>query len=98
MVGRDATVRTNASSDGVRGFSFVQLPGGCVRDEVTGLDWEVKTNDGGLRDWTKTYTYGVGGSVLGAPNSPAVESATACSRVLVVYAFPKPLDRHGREL
>ncbi|MEQ1673424.1 MAG: DUF1566 domain-containing protein, partial [Candidatus Nitrotoga sp.] len=31
-------------------------PKGCVRDSVTGLMWEVKTADGGLRDWTKSYT------------------------------------------
>jgi hypothetical protein len=30
--------------------------GGCVYDNKTGLMWEVKTADGGLRDWNKTYT------------------------------------------
>ncbi len=28
----------------------------CVQDRVTGLMWEVKTADGGLRDWNKRYT------------------------------------------
>jgi hypothetical protein len=28
----------------------------CTRDNTTGLVWEVKTTDGGLRDWSKTYT------------------------------------------
>jgi uncharacterized protein (TIGR02145 family) len=28
----------------------------CTKDNKTGLIWEVKTNDGGLRDSTKTYT------------------------------------------
>jgi hypothetical protein len=28
----------------------------CTKDNATGLIWEVKTNDGGLRDQTKTYT------------------------------------------
>jgi hypothetical protein len=28
----------------------------CTRDNVTGLVWEVKTADGGLRDQAKTYT------------------------------------------
>ena len=28
----------------------------CTKDNKTGLIWEVKTTDGGLRDWTKTYT------------------------------------------
>lgn len=56
MIGRDATAATNISNDGKRGFSFSAVTGGCVQDNVTGLMWEVKTNDGGLRDWTKTYT------------------------------------------
>jgi hypothetical protein len=29
----------------------------CVRDNVTGLIWEVKTNDGGLRDKDNLYTF-----------------------------------------
>ena len=28
----------------------------CTKDSKTGLIWEVKTTDGGLRDWNKTYT------------------------------------------
>lgn len=30
---------------------------GCTRDNVTGLVWEIKTNDGGLRDKSKFYTW-----------------------------------------
>lgn len=56
MVGRDTNPATNSNTDGKLGFSFSAVPGGCVQDNVTGLMWEVKTNDGGLRDWTKTYT------------------------------------------
>jgi hypothetical protein len=29
----------------------------CVRDNITGLMWEVKTTDGGLRDQGHTYTW-----------------------------------------
>ena len=29
----------------------------CVKDNVTGLIWEVKTNDGGLHDRNDTYTW-----------------------------------------
>lgn len=60
--GRDANAATNSNTDGKLGFSFTSVPamgidtGGCVQDNVTGLMWEVKTADGGLRDWTKTYT------------------------------------------
>lgn len=61
MVGRDANPATNSNADGKLGFSFTAVaeganPLGCVQDNVTGLMWENKTNDGGLRDWNKTYT------------------------------------------
>lgn len=29
----------------------------CVRDNVTGLVWEIKTTDGGLRDFENTYSW-----------------------------------------
>jgi hypothetical protein len=32
-------------------------PGACVLDRFTGLVWEVKTRDGGLRDHRHTYTW-----------------------------------------
>lgn len=42
----------------------------CVRDNVTGLIWEVKTADNGLRDKDYTYTWydGVGGLSDGGNN------------------------------
>lgn len=55
--------------DGHAGFSFTKLdangaalPAGattwsCVRDNVTGLIWEVKTNDGGLHDRDDSYNW-----------------------------------------
>jgi hypothetical protein len=59
MVGRDVTNPDNG--DGKLGFSYSAVSGGCVKDNLTGLIWEVKTNDGGLRDWGKAYTnYGDG--------------------------------------
>jgi len=56
MTGRDADPASNSNIDGKLGFSFSAVAGGCVQDNVTGLMWEVKTADGGLRDWHKTYT------------------------------------------
>jgi len=65
--GRDAT--NNDDSDGHAGFSFTkisstgaELPASatewsCVKDNVTGLIWEVKTTDGGLHDKNNTYTW-----------------------------------------
>lgn len=63
--GRDATA--NDDSDGKAGFSFTkiaadgsELPASatswsCVKDNFTGLIWEVKTTSG-LHDWHKTFT------------------------------------------
>ena len=66
--GRDVTHPD--SSDGYYGFSFTKLDSSgaelaasagswsCVLDNVTGLIWEVKTDDGGLRDKDNTYKWG----------------------------------------
>ena len=57
----------------------------CTKDNKTGLTWEVKTTDGGLRDWDKTYTnYFVGetGGYGGSTNSDyfvsSVNKKTLC--------------------
>jgi len=63
--GRDVTANQNL--DGEAGFSFIKLDANanplqassaswsCVKDNVTGLTWEVKTNDGGLHDRINSY-------------------------------------------
>ncbi len=68
MLGRDVEPDTDGDQDGRFGFSFTKvsasgqdLPASatawaCVLDNVTGLLWEVKTSDGGLRDKNRTYT------------------------------------------
>jgi hypothetical protein len=65
--GRDAT--HNDDSDGHGGFSFTKLDASgnplpasasswsCVKDNVTGLVWEVKTDDGGLHDRDDRYNW-----------------------------------------
>lgn len=65
--GRD--VSANDDSDGHAGFSFIKIDSSgnpladsatswsCVLDRVTGLMWEVKTNDGGLRDKDWIYSW-----------------------------------------
>ncbi|NVK23373.1 MAG: DUF1566 domain-containing protein [Gammaproteobacteria bacterium] len=65
--GRDKTA--NDDSDGHAGFSFTKLDAegnslsvdavewNCVQDNVTGLIWEVKTDDDGLRDKDNKYTW-----------------------------------------
>ena len=66
--GRDAN--HNDNSDGHAGFSFSKLNANgeflpasasswsCVKDNVTGLIWEVKTDDGGIHDKDNTYHWG----------------------------------------
>ena len=70
--GRSATA--NSNSDGAGGFDFTRInadgttyngsgnyssePWACVRDDRTGLMWEVKTNDGGIHDATNFYRWG----------------------------------------
>ena len=65
--GRDVTA--NDDSDGHAGFSFTKISStgaalpasatewSCVKDNVTGLMWEVKTDDGGLHDKDWTYSW-----------------------------------------
>ncbi|MEE9446948.1 MAG: DUF1566 domain-containing protein [Arenicellales bacterium] len=66
--GRDAT--HNDDSDGHAGFSFTKIDAtgtelpvamnswSCVKDNVTGLMWEKKTDDGGAHDKDTTYRWG----------------------------------------
>lgn len=74
--GRDST--HNDDSDGHGGFSFSKLDANgsvlassaldwnCVRDNVTGLIWEVKTTDGGIHDHNTSYRWGgVGAEAFG---------------------------------
>ena len=65
--GRDASA--NDDSDGHAGFSFTKVSSSgealaasapewsCVKDNVTGLLWEIHTDDGGLRDKDNGYSW-----------------------------------------
>ena len=65
--GRD--VSANDDSDGHAGFSFTKVDASgealaasapewsCVKDNVTGLLWEIHTDDGGLRDKDNGYSW-----------------------------------------
>ena len=72
QTGRDvlaATGQLTKVGAGDAGFDFTKISAtgqklpanaltwSCVLDNQTGLMWEVKTNDGGLHDTTKTYTW-----------------------------------------
>lgn len=72
--GRDETHSDLANGHG--GFNYTKLDAqgnslpasasnwSCVRDNVTGLVWEVKTDDGGIHDRDNTYRWG-GKTALG---------------------------------
>lgn len=67
LYGRDVTDYDN--TDGHAGFSFTKLDANgnpltavaaqwrCVQDNVTGLVWQIKTNDGGLHDQSRQYSW-----------------------------------------
>lgn len=70
--GRDATANNDADGAAGFSFTkldaggtplidqtvaYTVTPWDCVQDEVTGLQWEVKTDDGSLRDKEWTYTW-----------------------------------------
>jgi hypothetical protein len=87
--GRDVLAKDG--SDGRVGFSYVkisasgaELPNSatswaCVKDKVSGLVWEVKTNDGGLRDKDNAYTnYGDGRSGDASAFAAAVNATGLC--------------------
>jgi len=67
--GRDTNPFMNSDDNGHAGFNFVKISSAgvelsadatsweCVQDNITGLMWEVKTDDGGLRDKNWDYTW-----------------------------------------
>ena len=91
--GRD--VLYDNPTDGHAGFSYTKLaangdrlPAGaaawsCVRDNVTGLTWEVKTEDGGLHDRDSLFTWydsdpTTNGGVAGVPDGGDCSGGIAC--------------------
>lgn len=72
---------------------------GCTRDQVTGIWWEIKTTDGGLRDWNKSYTrlapsqsgYGAKNDAAGYLN--AVNAAGLCGHT--DWQLPTPTALHS---
>ncbi len=64
----------------------------CVRDNVTGLVWEVKTDDGGLHDKDWTYTWydtntSTNGGYPGQPNGGVCQDTTTCDTQQFVAAL-----------
>jgi hypothetical protein len=89
MVGRDANAATNSDIDGSRGFSFTKIDanGGalpatahawiCVKDNVTGLVWEMKTPGNTAAAYTNydsTTALQING--VSAPTQGQIDAAT----------------------
>ena len=104
--GRDVTKNNN--SDGHAGFDFTKISKtgtalaatatswNCVQDNVTGLMWEVKTDDNGLhdKDWSYTW-YNPGntknGGAVGGTTGAYCGSTSACH----TDAFVKAVNAVG---
>lgn len=99
--GRD--VSANDDSDGRTGFSFTKVSSSgealpatasewhCVKDNVTGLLWELHTNDGGLRDKNNTYSWynpvpSTNGGDAGIPNGGSCSGGISCDTQSYVAA------------
>jgi hypothetical protein len=69
---------------------YATAPWSCVRDEVTALVWEVKTDDGGLhdKDWTYTWYSSTGIDDGGSPGTPGggVCAGSGCDTESLVAA------------
>jgi len=68
----------------------------CVRDNVTGLMWEVKTADGGLRDQGNTYSWYNANSEENA-GDPGVENGGECAGGIDcdTEAYVKAVNQRG---
>jgi len=85
--GRDTT--NNDDSDGHAGFSYTKIDSignellvnasewDCVKDNVTGLIWEVKTDDGSLRDKNWKYSW-YNSSGINDGGTPGLSNAGVC--------------------
>jgi len=56
---------------------------GCTRDNLSGLIWEVKTDDNGLRDKDHSYTWYDSNSGVNGGNTGSLGSNTTCSSSLI---------------
>ncbi|MCI5193776.1 MAG: DUF1566 domain-containing protein [Candidatus Electrothrix sp. AU1_5] len=107
--GRDATHNNDSDGDAGFSYTkldskgdplsdqsvtYASTPWACVQDNVTGLIWEVKTDDGGLHDKDDTFTWyntnpatngdangteNEGTNCFGYDNNTAATSATYCN-------------------
>lgn len=106
--GRDAAARAGRlkkTGGGSKGFDFTKLDAAgaplpakavkwaCVRDNVTGLIWELKTADRGLRDWRNHYSWyhpdsTVNGGGVGEKNGGVCTGGIDCD----TYAYAQAVN------
>jgi uncharacterized protein YcnI len=108
--GRDVT--NYDDSDGFAGFSFTKISSNgeelpntatewsCVKDNVTGLMWELKRLDGSLQDSTWTYTWyddtaTRNGGVNGSKNTDNQAACGDDSSVCDTASFVKSVNQVG---
>lgn len=84
--GRDISAASH--DDGQKGFSFTKIDASgaalassanswsCVKDNVTGLTWELKTDDGGLHDKDDSFVWYESDPRLGNGGLPGYEKAS----------------------
>ncbi|WP_394754220.1 DUF1566 domain-containing protein [Crenothrix sp.] len=104
--GRDKTQRD--FRDGDAGFSFTKISNigkpllataskwNCVKDNITGLMWEGKTDDNGLHDMHGTYTWyepnaKINGGDVGRQNGGACSLIGGCD----TYDYVKAVNKAG---
>jgi hypothetical protein len=103
--GRDVT--HDDDSDGHAGFSFTKLDGNgnalpasatswsCVRDNVTGLTWEIKTDDGGLRDQGWTYTWYNPDAAINGGSAGTANGGTCSGSQCDTQAYVQAVNAQG---
>jgi hypothetical protein len=67
----------------------------CTKDNKTGLIWEVKTTDGGLRDWDNTYTWYQPNASKNGGDAGTQDSGTCKGSQCDTYAFTNAVNTKG---
>ena len=85
LPGRDYSKIANDGSELPASATLGSSPGdwACTRDNITGLIWEIKTSDGGLRDQSHNYTwYDEDDSRNGGDGNEGASGSDTCSGTL----------------
>lgn len=109
-MGRDAAAAAGVlpkTGAGSKGFDFTKiandgsaLPASatswrCVRDNLTGLLWEVKTDDGGLQDKDWTYTWYNPDSTKNGGNAGVQNGGSCTGSACDTYAYVQAVNAQG---